>query len=70
MMKKPMPKVEVAIRTISPISGFITFYATPDAASEFAEFGKLEKVNELYWLWIDGRYDFDEVVAYIKAYNN
>lgn len=70
MMGKPQPQVEVAIRVISP-GVFVSFYATPDAASEFAEFGKLDdEGTSKYILWVDTRYNFNEVVEYIKGYND
>ena len=69
-MKKPQIKREVAIKVSMPELDMISFYASPDAAQEFADFGELELVkgSSYYWLVIDARFDFAEVEAYIKAY--
>ena len=69
-MKKPQIKREVAIKVSMQELGMICFYASPDAAQEFAEFGELELVrgSGYYCLRIDARFDFAEVEAYIKAY--
>ena len=67
---KPKIKQEVAITTIHPSHRVIYFYASRDAANEFAEFGTVGQggaVN-LYCLIVDARFDFDEVLAYIKGY--
>ena len=72
-MSVPQPKVEVVITTVLPSLNHITFYATPDAASDFAQFGQLKKRQDAgllearYSLDVNARYDFDEVVAYIKS---
>ena len=67
---KPRIKREVVITTAYPFQGIIRFYASREAASEFSEFGKLEDAWEnAYWLRVDPRFDFDEVLAYIKDYN-
>lgn len=71
-MTKPQPITEVGIATINPGTLFISVDATPDAASDLSEFGRLEKADSLgpnrYHLFVDARYNFDEVVAYIKNY--
>ena len=49
---------------------YITFWAAPDVAKEFAQFGSFHKLadSDRYTLYVDGRFDFDEVLAYIKNY--
>ena len=70
-MSKPTLKSEVAIDMIFPAGCFITLYATTDAASEFSEFGDIHaEGKDRYHLSVDARYDFDEVVAYIRNYND
>ena len=70
-MNKPNPKREVAIRLYYPTLMIIDFYATEDAATEFREFGQLER-DPMYtngWhLIIDSRFDFEEVLRYIENY--
>lgn len=68
-MSKPTLKAEVAIDMIFPAARLIVFYSTPDAASEFEEFGKMfAESPSRFHLFVDARYDFDEVVMYIKNY--
>ena len=67
-MKKPRPEREVAIRATNKEVYFITFNASPDAITELAEFGRIYPVEGYYELYVDRRYDFDEVVAYIENY--
>ena len=72
-MNKPAPKQEVAIlHTINTMKQ-VVFYATHDAVTEFADFGRIdtyEGSKNKYALTVDARYDFEEVVAYIKGYGN
>jgi hypothetical protein len=70
-MKKPAPKTEVTINSVHHHVRMIFFDATADAASDFAEFGTLsspEKTSSGYLLFVNGRFDFDEVVQYIENY--
>lgn len=70
-MSKPQPKKEVAILHVMPTARCITMNASSDAARDFAEFGVMHfyENNGQYWLTVDGRYDFDEVVEYISNYD-
>ena len=65
-MNKPTMKREVAIK--SDAGNVLYVYATPDAASELADFGNLEPayMTDLYRLEIDARFGAAEVVTYIK----
>ena len=68
---KPKPKTELALNTIIPSLGYTTFYATRDAAEMVAEFGDVkpyDEVKDKYTAIIDARYDFDEVISYLKGY--
>lgn len=70
-MKKPRIKREVAIESIFPQTQAIHFYASPDAAEELGEFGTTTSgglIKNKYRLQVDARFDFDEVVEYIKNY--
>jgi len=66
-MNKPQPKKEIKIEFV--LSSYISFFATPDAASEMEKFGKVTiyRTNH-YGLQVDGRFDFQEVVDYINRY--
>lgn len=73
MTKKTVMQKEVAINEVVPFATLATFYATGDAASEFAEYGKLVpsiRTPNLYFLYVDRRFNFDEVVAFIENYGN
>lgn len=70
-MKKPQMKREVMVKSFSSGVGYIGFYATADASTEFNEFGTLrvsDYENNLYYLYVDTRYDFNEVLEFIKGY--
>lgn len=69
-MTKSVQKCEVAIDTTLPLLRIIYFWATDDAAGEFASYGYLQK-QEMgnYQLLVDPRFDFDEVMTYIKTYD-
>jgi hypothetical protein len=67
-MAKPRIKREVGIGTILH-GAFIEFYASRDAATEFSEFGEVVRYGgEQYTLFVDPRFDFDEVLEYLKSY--
>lgn len=68
---KPVPKSEVAISNIFPNDRYISFWATNDAMSDFISFGRYGKLvgtDSGYYIVVDPRFDFDEVVEYIKNY--
>lgn len=68
-MDKPQPKREMAIEVVHKTDRFIVFVATPDAAGDMAQYGQLyPRTAGRYVLYVDARYDFDEVVAYIERY--
>jgi len=69
-MPKPQMQKEVALHRVIEMTRAIHFYATPDAAQEMQEFGHVEPFNlpNQYRLFVDARFDFGEVVAYIVNY--
>ena len=67
-MKKPQMKREVAI--LWAWEATVAFFSTIDALDDFKEFGKITstETDNLYYLTIDSRYSFNEVVQYIDNY--
>lgn len=67
-MDKPKPKKEAAIVTANKPT--ILVNCTKDALEDFKEFCQIitPYPPSTYSLWIDSRYDFDEVIEYIKNY--
>jgi hypothetical protein len=64
-------KREVAIDAIIFGPNVIGVYATPDAVTVLVEFGTIAPVpefNNMYRLTVDKRFDFEEVVKYVKSY--
>ena len=71
MIEKPEPVSEVALDHIIRNTNVIFFYSTPDALASFRDFGNIEnsvRHDNLYILWVDKRFDFEEVVEYIRLY--
>lgn len=71
MSKMPVMKRELSIRRVDNDPPRVTFWATRDAASDISRFGYLMEYSFIpndYTLVIDTRYDVEEVVAYIRAY--
>jgi len=73
MAKKPTIKREVAVTFALESVGQIDFYATSDAVTEFEKFGAIDPsgrgLADHYTIRVDARYDFNEVLDYIKAYD-
>jgi hypothetical protein len=70
-LTKPVPMKEVAIDLIVHPMRLIVFYASSDSITEFVQFGHVEAISEIperYDLFVDARYDFNEVVDYIENY--
>lgn len=70
-MNKPQPKQEIAIVSVLQSVQHIIFYGTPDAVSDISEFGYIHShvPKDKYTLIVDTRYDFGEVVDYMKNYS-
>lgn len=70
-MDKPQMKRKVGIRIVLEESLTITFNCSIELADEFSSFGKIERdidKSTTHMLLVDSRYDFDEVLKYIKSY--
>lgn len=70
-MNKPIPKKEVAVEWYDEKLRVIYFWTTDDALTEFVEYGNVAKTNEgrnKYFIHVDPRYDFGEVLRYIQNY--
>ena len=62
---------KVAIGMELSTARHVTFWAEPDVAAEFEKFGSLHKwraFTDKYSLRVNGRFNFDEVVDYIKSF--
>ena len=71
MTTKPVKQNSPIIKFTSKELSYVSFYATPVDAKEFEQFGQIFEWGddgEKYSLYVDSRFDFDEVVAYIKNY--
>lgn len=70
-MNKPVMKQEVKVFVAITVARMIVFYATDDAVTEFDSFGMIRKYDNernKYSLYVDYRYEFSEVLAYIQNY--
>jgi len=70
-MSKPQLTKEVATSFVYKARLIIEFYGTPDAAKDFESFGEVALnpgKQAQYTLYVDARYDFDEVVLYVENY--
>lgn len=68
-MNKPKPRQKVAIASKLKNVRHIEFWASSSDASEFAQFGNMYRSGEKYDLYVDARYDFNEVLRYITNYS-
>ncbi len=68
MTERPKVKREIGIAWTE--GNAIKVYASKDAIEDIKEFGDVSKLSEgeTYILVVDARYDFQEVVDYIKNY--
>lgn len=62
----PSMASEVAIDSHS--SSSVRFYATNDAVQDFCRFGHITREGAYYVLWVDMRYNLEEVIEYIENY--
>lgn len=67
-MKKPQPKREVTVTFYDKNYHLIVIQASQDAIEDVKEFGNMYPEGPHYHLFVDGRYDFDEVLMYIQNY--
>lgn len=70
-MKKPQMKKEVEITHVFNFDNEVWFHATQDAVADFRSFGSVTERKgrpDWYSIDVDARFDFDEVVNYIRSY--
>ncbi len=65
-MEKPLMRTRLAIDWFGENSRVIVFFTEPEIAQEFSEFGKLEPEGSRYTLTVDPRFDFQEVVTFVR----
>lgn len=75
MMKKPVMKRKLAITNLVPSMRIVSFYADKDTADSLKEFGKVfsnteEDLRDSHELYVDPRFDFEDVVEYMESMNN
>ena len=71
MTTKPVMQKLITIGVAKKEYNYVSFWAPADVVKEFEQFGKLTNwpsQPERYRLSVDGRFDFDEIVAYIENY--
>ena len=71
-MTAPQPKTEIIFYGIDKENGLIFFYA-PRCKDEFSKFGEVSEnltVRFRSILYVDPRFDFDEVLAHLKTYES
>ena len=71
-MEKPTMVREVGIDCVLENLRIIYVDATPDAISDFTEFGDVNQIagKNRYHIRVDTRYDFQAVVNYIRNYGS
>lgn len=66
-MEKPEMKRLVAVADTLPLANVVVFYASNEVAARFKQYGELTDTNSNRWvIRVDKRYDFDEVLEFIK----
>lgn len=71
MKQLPVMKREVAVASENENQFLITFYSTRDALADIQQFGEVypfSSTSEKYFLYVDRRFDFADVLAYIENY--
>lgn len=72
-MAAPQMKAEVAVDWVGNNTRCISLWGTPDALAEMHRFGEMHQNHpgndpSHWYLTVDPRFDFDEVLAYINTY--
>ena len=67
-MDKPVMKRDTAVVFQDEKQGIIRFFAPRIAVMDFSNFGEVRENGQAYFLEVDGRFDFAEVVDYIKTW--
>lgn len=69
-MEKPQMKRKVGISEVNPTNRIIDLWTDEETAKDFSSFGDLfEKGRNYYSLRVDARYEFHEVLIYIREVN-
>ena len=69
MKAKPIKKSDVMVVFEDANQGIIKLFASPEALSDFCVFGEIKKAFDgANLLQVDARYDFAEVLEYIKTW--
>lgn len=75
IIKKPAMKKELSVRDWNERYRWIAIDSTTDAIVDYAEYGTLrryaswdERPSDSYTLFVDARFDFHEVLEWIKAH--
>lgn len=72
MMEKPVMKKKVGVSGFYPERGVISFYADKSMLPLVEGFGSvsaMEGFPHWYAFFVDARFDFSEVLAYIESLN-
>lgn len=71
-MQKPKMKQEVKVTSSEKDDRRIYFFATPEFVTDFESFGTIRVTGSVdgYVLYVDPRFDFDEVLEYIQSQEN
>lgn len=68
-IQKPRIQKELAVSDFNEKYRWIAVGATNDAIQEYAEFGRIMRhEDERYTLYVDARFDFNEVLAWMQAH--
>lgn len=67
-MSKPRMKRTIGIRNAYENQRHIYFDATPDIAAEMKDYGKVMGWEGYWLLRVDSRYDFNDVLEYMRNY--
>ncbi len=71
MSKTPEKKQKLGFIYIDRSQWYMKFNASAEIASKVGGFGKLiDRSRDVFLLFVDRRYDFDEVVAYMESLND
>ena len=65
-MDEPKQKFNAAIRRVDKGGKFIDLYCDKEFMEALKPYGDITTYLNQYTLWVDGRFDFDEVLEYIK----
>jgi hypothetical protein len=67
-MKKPTKKSKVAVKSHRAENRHISFCTDAETVKEFREFGRINSLGDSHSMIVDARYDYMEVLEYIRNY--